>query len=631
SSGPWSPPSRAPPPRRPRRDEPADQPDHGVGQAGDHRADEGDAPEPLRVPLLLGHDHEHAQALGLGAEVLTDDRPQDRRGGGDLEGGERARQGGAQAHLHQLRPRHHELVRPLGPEHRHHGARDLPPCAAAHGADHLQRRLVRRSQPDDDADQAREEHEQRRQCGLGRVTVQGEDQDRPDGDDRQAVAGDGDAQQRRFDDRPQHEEDAEHDGQHVGVDVAGDGFLHRGADVLAVVAGLPVVPQLREHVVVLGVGGARRAARWEGPGDTGPDLVEHGEGEDLPQGDHDDRPDDRPRDRCRAAVAPPGDRGDDGPRAEGFADLGDAGVAYCGQMSSPLGATPPFPNSSADSSSSISWKCGVRIISGDRGRGRSMFITAATRPGDGLMTATWSERNTASAIEWVTSSVVVTRSDQMRRSSRLRRWRVISSRAPNGSSSSSTCGWVTSARAMATRWRMPPDSCAGRAFANRSSPTSEIRSRISCVEMLSPATSTGSRMLAYTLRHGSSAESWKAMPRWWLRLATDGGSPWMNALPPDGSSRSARMRRTVDFPHPDGPSRARNPPGPISRLTSWTAVTVLRPRRKILVRLSIRMPSPAPPFWEGGPALPDGSVTRDIVAPPRTSGWLSSWQASGRP
>jgi hypothetical protein len=36
------------------------------------------------------------------------------------------------------------------------------------------------------------------------------------------------------------------------------------------------------------------------------------------------------------------------------------------------------------------------------------------------------------------------------------------SRLPVGSSASTQAGRVTSARAMATRWRSPPDSCAGR-------------------------------------------------------------------------------------------------------------------------------------------------------------------------
>ena len=39
--------------------------------------------------------------------------------------------------------------------------------------------------------------------------------------------------------------------------------------------------------------------------------------------------------------------------------------------------------------------------------------------------------------------------------------RVISSSAPNGSSMSSSCGSNDSARAIATRCCMPPDSCAG--------------------------------------------------------------------------------------------------------------------------------------------------------------------------
>ena len=40
-------------------------------------------------------------------------------------------------------------------------------------------------------------------------------------------------------------------------------------------------------------------------------------------------------------------------------------------------------------------------------------------------------------------------------------WRSLRSSAPSGSSSSSTLGRMTSARASATRWRWPPESCAG--------------------------------------------------------------------------------------------------------------------------------------------------------------------------
>ncbi len=101
-------------------------------------------------------------------------------------------------------------------------------------------------------------------------------------------------------------------------------------------------------------------------------------------------------------------------------------------------------------------------------------MTSLTRPGRGLMTATWSERKIASEMPWVTSSVVAGFSVQMRSSSRLSFWRVMSSSAPNGSSNSSTEGLRMSDRAIETRCRMPPESCAGLAFSNPFSPTSEI-------------------------------------------------------------------------------------------------------------------------------------------------------------
>ena len=77
-------------------------------------------------------------------------------------------------------------------------------------------------------------------------------------------------------------------------------------------------------------------------------------------------------------------------------------------------------------------------------------------------------------------------------------------------------------------------------------------------------------MLARTDRHGSRAASWKAMPRWWLRRATEGASPCTKTSPLVGWSRSARTRRMVDLPHPDGPSRARKAPWGMARSTRST-------------------------------------------------------------
>ena len=74
------------------------------------------------------------------------------------------------------------------------------------------------------------------------------------------------------------------------------------------------------------------------------------------------------------------------------------------------------------------------------------------------MTTTRVERKTASGIEWVTKTIVVPVRCQMRRTSVFIRSRVISSSAPNGSSMSRIAGSSASARAIATRCCIPPES-----------------------------------------------------------------------------------------------------------------------------------------------------------------------------
>ena len=71
------------------------------------------------------------------------------------------------------------------------------------------------------------------------------------------------------------------------------------------------------------------------------------------------------------------------------------------------------------------------------------------------------DRNTASEIECVTNTTVDCMRRQISSSSMLRRSRVISSSAPNGSSMSSSAGEKESARAIETRCCMPPESCQG--------------------------------------------------------------------------------------------------------------------------------------------------------------------------
>ena len=89
--------------------------------------------------------------------------------------------------------------------------------------------------------------------------------------------------------------------------------------------------------------------------------------------------------------------------------------------------------------------------------------------------------NTASSTEWVTRSVVMRCSLQMRCSSTFMCRRVTASSAPNGSSSNSRAGFSTRARAIEARWRMPPESRLGLASSKPRRPTSfssdETRSR----------------------------------------------------------------------------------------------------------------------------------------------------------
>ena len=71
------------------------------------------------------------------------------------------------------------------------------------------------------------------------------------------------------------------------------------------------------------------------------------------------------------------------------------------------------------------------------------------------------ERNTDSNTEWVTNTTVMRSSRHSATRSSLSLKRVISSSAANGSSISRMRGAVTSARAIDTRIRMPPDSSRG--------------------------------------------------------------------------------------------------------------------------------------------------------------------------
>jgi hypothetical protein len=111
----------------------------------------------------------------------------------------------------------------------------------------------------------------------------------------------------------------------------------------------------------------------------------------------------------------------------------------------------------------------------DRGRGSGTRSSSATRPSS--TSTTRSARATASCTSWVTSSAVKPCSRHSRSISCCISMRVSASSAPSGSSSSSSRGWCTSARASDTRWRCPPDRRAGQSPARSARPTCASTSR----------------------------------------------------------------------------------------------------------------------------------------------------------
>src|SRR5262245_49657213 len=198
---------------------------------------------------------------------------------------------------------------------------------------------------------------------------------------------------------------------------------------------------------------------------------------------------------------------------------------------------------------------------------------------------------------WVTKRIVVPVSRQILSNSSFRVSRVISSSAPNGSSIKRIRGSETSARAIATRCRMPPDSSCGNACSRPASPTR----RRSSSGVLSPArsrffgpTSSGSRTFSRAERHGKSVASWKTKPSSRLSRARSGGPPRTDTVPRVGGTRSATSRSKVDLPHPEGPRRLTNPPGATLRPTLSSAVTEPRSLSKRTVAFSSSTASAAP-------------------------------------
>src|SRR3954471_7094081 len=150
----------------------------------------------------------------------------------------------------------------------------------------------------------------------------------------------------------------------------------------------------------------------------------------------------------------------------------------------------------------------------------------------------------------------------------------MASSAANGSSISSTaCSGppptrrvAASARASATRCRIPPDSSCGRlppaSVSRTSSSSSAAFSRRSARPK--PASRSGSSTLRAAVSHGISAASWNM---------TAGRDVFSVIFPADGASSPATRFSSVLLPQPDAPSRQTNSPGATVRSTPSSATT----------------------------------------------------------
>ena len=162
------------------------------------------------------------------------------------------------------------------------------------------------------------------------------------------------------------------------------------------------------------------------------------------------------------------------------------------------------------------------------------------------------------------------------------RSRVISSSAPNGSSMSRIRGSNESARAIATRCCMPPDSWYGMCLVNSPSST---RSSISFARFARQSLRLAQdleRQLDVVL-DAPPVEQDRA-PGTPCRSRGPAGAPARGLAVDDdrrravGWTRSPMTRSSVDLPQPDGPMSETNSPGAMSRSIPWSA-TVRPPSR----------------------------------------------------
>src|SRR4051794_14988045 len=232
---------------------------------------------------------------------------------------------------------------------------------------------------------------------------------------------------------------------------------------------------------------------------------------------------------------------------------------------------------------------------------------------------------TESAMQATTPRLWVMKSIESRRSrcsswssSSTAAWTETSS-AEVTSSQTSRSGRAASARAMATRWRSPPESSTGKRSPSRAG--SFTRSRSSPTSLSASAresrrrTRSGRTIEERTRWRGFSDSNgfWNTI---WIRRRTSSGrlravpamgTPSKLIVPPAGTCRPAMQRPMVVLPLPDSPTRATQRPCSTANETPATAGPADRLGRE-------RGPGAQTPGRRAGP--PPGPGKRPLCPPP---------------
>ena len=155
----------------------------------------------------------------------------------------------------------------------------------------------------------------------------------------------------------------------------------------------------------------------------------------------------------------------------------------------------------------------------------------------------------------------------------LRRSRVNSSRAPNGSSNRRISAPVCNKRANATRCCMPPDNWRGKWNSKSFRPTrcSAWIALLRSSSVILPVSSDGSRTFSTAVRHSKRTGFWNIIP---ISVRGSVTSFSLTLTEPDVFSISpATSLNSVDFPQPLGPTKDMKSPSLILNDAPWRATT----------------------------------------------------------